>query len=182
MIHVKAVYEKDKLVVSEMKEILPNANAATLRNVTPIYPRIIALSPERYKPKLIWDNNKELASIRVGTYTYIKVSLCSRNGIKSIQLSKAFYDEKRHRFIYRRNSIHFALAVPIEKGTGIVHPLEDFIKVFAIACEEIKDFKLQDKDHTVYARGAATYENRKLRGKQIVQYPVGGPDGDSKRD
>lgn len=100
--------------------------------------------------KRVWDNYRVIGEVQKSDCIKFVVAAAVRDGVKYINI-REFYMRKRDG-IWKpgRDGITIPMLVPVEKGTVLIKPYKELIKLFDQAGEELRTMELYDEKTAVY--------------------------------
>lgn len=110
-------------------------------------------------PKRIWDNYAVIGDVQKSTKIKLVVGAGIRDGVRYINI-REFYLRKRDG-IWKpsKDGITLPIRMPIERGTKVIEPFDDFIKLLYETKEALEIMELSDKEHAVYSGDFNDAEN-----------------------
>lgn len=98
----------------------------------------------------IWDNYKVVAEVKKSDRLKLVIAAGVRDGVKALSIREFYYVKRDDMWKPGRDGINVPLALPTEKGTKIIKPIEDFMAGINAVISVLEDMPLSDPDNAVY--------------------------------
>lgn len=102
------------------------------------------------KTKKIWDNYRVVGEFRKSADIKFVVAIAVRDGVKYINIREFYHRKKTDTWSPGKDGVTIPVAFPIEKGTKVLTPLNDFVHVLYNALSVIDEVELYDEENAVY--------------------------------
>ena len=102
------------------------------------------------KPKKLWDNYCEIGTFQKSERLRVLVAVGVLDGVKYLNIREFYCRKNDGQWRPGRNGIVVPIKVPVENGTKIIEPYEDFMTLLAAAKEVSETMELYDEDYAVY--------------------------------
>lgn len=98
----------------------------------------------------IWDNYKVVAEVQKSDRLKLVIAAGVRDGVKVLSVREFYFVKRDNAWKPGRDGITVPLAIPTEKGTKIIKPVDDFMAGVNKAVETLDDMPLSDVNNAVY--------------------------------
>lgn len=102
------------------------------------------------RTKRIWDNYAVIGEVQKSNKIKFVIAAGIRDGVRYINIREFYLRQRDGVWKPGRDGITVPLKIPVDNGTRIIEPYNDFIKVLEETKEALEIMELADDENAVY--------------------------------
>ena len=102
------------------------------------------------KTRRIWDNYAIIGEVQKSSKIKLVIAAGIRDGVRYINIREFYLRQRDGVWKPGRDGITIPLRIPVDKGTKVIAPYDEFIKMLAETKEALEVMELADEENAVF--------------------------------
>lgn len=102
------------------------------------------------KTRRIWDNYAIIGEVQKSSKIKFVIAAGIRDGVRYINIREFYLRQRDGVWKPGRDGITIPLRIPVDKGTKVITPYDEFIKMLAETKEALEVMELADEENAVF--------------------------------